>query len=130
MCRMLTSAQPTEDVIAAHPTRRYSDELQIDPSPVAQVLRESILKEAVRLYLTMPQQQYRDETSTSMSVHDNFIVDNYVIEPRRVADALVSRVSRMADERARLRRSLISSVEVVEAPELRDCTVRAHKAHS
>lgn len=65
-----------------------------------------------------------------MSIYDNFIVDNYVIDAPRIADAFLARVNRMADERARLRRSLISSVEVVEAPEFGDCSVRAHKTNS
>lgn len=42
----------------------------------------------------------------------------YVIDPDRVAEALLARIDKMADERARFRRSLIYSVEVIEAPEL------------
>ncbi len=65
-----------------------------------------------------------------MSMLDNFIVDNYVIDAPRIADAFLSRLNRMADERARLRRSLISSVEVVEAPQLKGCSVGSDQACS
>lgn len=37
---------------------------------------------------------------------------NYVVDPDAVAEAIISRVNRMADEHARHRRSLIRSVEV------------------
>lgn len=42
--------------------------------------------------------------------------DQYVVDPLRVAEALLARIEAMADERARFRRSLIHSVEVIEAP--------------
>jgi hypothetical protein len=49
----------------------------------------------------------------------------YVVDPKRVAEALLARIDKMADERARFRRSLIYSVEMIEAPN-GDCfTVRA-----
>lgn len=75
----------------------------------------------------MPQQPSRE---VPMSIVDNYIVDNYVIDAHRIAEAFLARINRMADERARLRRSLISSVEVVEAADISDCAIRAHKTRS
>lgn len=43
--------------------------------------------------------------------------DGYVVDPKRVAEALLERIEAMADERARFRRSLIYSVEMIEAPD-------------
>lgn len=44
-------------------------------------------------------------------------VKNYEVDPERVAEALLAKIDAMADERARFRRSLIYSVEMIEAPE-------------
>jgi hypothetical protein len=38
---------------------------------------------------------------------------NYVVDPEAVAEAIISRVSALADERVQHRRSLITSVEVL-----------------
>lgn len=38
---------------------------------------------------------------------------NYVVDPEAVAEAIISRVSSLADERVQHRRALISSVEVL-----------------
>ena len=46
-----------------------------------------------------------------------FDPDAYVVHPDRVAEALLARIDEMADERARFRRSLIYSVEMIEAPD-------------
>ena len=43
--------------------------------------------------------------------------DAYVIDADRVAEALLARIDKLADERARSRRSLIYSVEMIETPE-------------
>lgn len=43
--------------------------------------------------------------------------DEYVVDPVSVAEALLKRIDAMADERARFRRSLIYSVEMIEAPD-------------
>jgi hypothetical protein len=45
-------------------------------------------------------------------------VDSYEVQPEKVAEALLARIDEMADERARFRRSLIYSVEMIEAPDL------------
>jgi hypothetical protein len=42
-------------------------------------------------------------------------IDQYEVDPDRVAQALLERIDAMADERARFRRSLIYSVEMIEA---------------
>ncbi|MGH2960075.1 MAG: hypothetical protein ACRDKE_10755 [Solirubrobacterales bacterium] len=44
-------------------------------------------------------------------------LDAYVVNPDRVAEALLEKIDAMADERARFRRSLIYSVEMIEAPD-------------
>jgi hypothetical protein len=44
-------------------------------------------------------------------------VDAYEVNPDRVAEALLARIDRMADERAHFRRSLIYSVEMIETPD-------------
>ena len=46
-----------------------------------------------------------------------FDPDAYVVNPDHVAEALLARIDQMADERARFRRSLIYSVEMIEAPD-------------
>jgi hypothetical protein len=46
-----------------------------------------------------------------------FDADDYVVKPDRVAEALLARIDEMADERARFRRSLIYSVEMIETPD-------------
>ena len=46
----------------------------------------------------------------------NEFVANYEVDPDRVAEALLAKIDAMADERARFRRSLIYSVEMIEAP--------------
>jgi hypothetical protein len=51
------------------------------------------------------------------SRRDSRFGDDYVIDPERVAEALLSRIEAMADERARFRRALICSVEMIEAPD-------------
>lgn len=38
---------------------------------------------------------------------------NYVVDPEAVADAIIRRINKLADERARHRRSLMASVEVL-----------------
>ncbi|MBJ7355474.1 MAG: hypothetical protein JHC98_11680 [Thermoleophilaceae bacterium] len=43
--------------------------------------------------------------------------DAYVVDPNRVAEALLARIDELANERARFRRSLIYSVEMIEAPD-------------
>lgn len=48
----------------------------------------------------------------------NAFAENYEIDPDRVAQALLAKIDAMADERARFRRSLIYSVEMIEAPDL------------
>jgi hypothetical protein len=50
---------------------------------------------------------------------------DYVVDPDRVAEALLARIEKLADERARFRRSLIYSVEMIEAPDGDGFTVRA-----
>lgn len=44
-------------------------------------------------------------------------VKNYEVDPQRVAEALLAKIDAMADERARFRRSLIYSVEMIETPD-------------
>lgn len=44
--------------------------------------------------------------------------ENYEVDPDRVAEALLAKIDAMADERSRFRRSLIYSVEMIEAPDL------------
>jgi hypothetical protein len=46
-----------------------------------------------------------------------FDADNYVVQSDLVAEALLARIDKLADERARFRRSLIYSVEMIEAPD-------------
>jgi hypothetical protein len=65
----------------------------------------------------MPQQP-RDEPHRDIHAEELNVMTEYVIDPDRVAEALLARIDKMADERARFRRSLIYSVEVIEAPEL------------
>ncbi|MGK2879081.1 MAG: hypothetical protein ACSLFF_11000 [Solirubrobacterales bacterium] len=43
--------------------------------------------------------------------------DRYVVDAPRVAEALLVRINKLADERARFRRALIYSVEMIETPE-------------
>jgi hypothetical protein len=43
--------------------------------------------------------------------------ESYEVNAARVAEALLARIDQMADERARFRRSLIYSVEMIEAPD-------------
>lgn len=62
---------------------------------------------------------------TSESERDQFLA-SYSIDPVAVAGALVDRVIAMADERARFRRSLMYSVEMIEAPELDFSAGRIH----
>lgn len=57
-----------------------------------------------------------DPAGNSAEPAANF-ADNYKIDPLRVADALVRRVRAMADERARMHRALVYSVEMIEAPD-------------
>jgi hypothetical protein len=52
----------------------------------------------------------------------------YVVDPDRVAEALLARIDRMADERAKMRRSLIYSVEMIETPDVDGRTGSAHQA--
>lgn len=44
-------------------------------------------------------------------------LDAYVVNADRVAEALLAKIDEMADERARSRRSLIHSVEMIETPD-------------
>jgi hypothetical protein len=44
-------------------------------------------------------------------------LDAYVVNAHRVAEALLAKIDEMADERARFRRSLIYSVEMIETPD-------------
>lgn len=44
-------------------------------------------------------------------------VDAYVVNAPQVAEALLAKIDEMADERARFRRSLIYSVEMIETPD-------------
>lgn len=44
-------------------------------------------------------------------------VENYECDSLAVAEALIRRIDAMADERARFRRSLMYSVEVIETPD-------------
>ncbi|MBI2691595.1 MAG: hypothetical protein HYX29_06610 [Solirubrobacterales bacterium] len=44
-------------------------------------------------------------------------VDAYVVNEQRVAEALLAKIDKLADERARFRRSLIYSVEMIETPD-------------
>lgn len=60
-------------------------------------------REAGRLLLSMP-----------LTPND---VDAYVVNAHRVAEALLAKIDEMADERARFRRSLIYSVEMIETPD-------------
>jgi hypothetical protein len=46
-----------------------------------------------------------------------FDADSYEVDADRVAEALLKRVDQLADERARFRRSLIYSVEMIETPD-------------
>ena len=50
-------------------------------------------------------------------------VDAYRVNPVRVAEALLARIDELADERARFRRSLIYSVEMIETPDFNPGTV-------
>lgn len=43
-------------------------------------------------------------------------VASYTVDPVAVAEALIDRVNVLANERARFRRSLMYSVEMIEAP--------------
>ncbi len=45
-------------------------------------------------------------------------VDAYVVNEQRVAEALLAKIDKLADERARFRRSLIYSVEMIETPDI------------
>ncbi len=62
---------------------------------------------------------------TSESERAEF-VSNYRVDPSAVADAFVDRLLEMADERARFRRSLMYSVEVIETPDLDFVAERIH----
>lgn len=53
-------------------------------------------------------------------------VESYECDPMAVAEALLARIDAMADARARFRRSLMYSVEVIEAPELDVVAARVH----
>ncbi len=44
-------------------------------------------------------------------------VDSYSVDAIGVAEALLDRIETLADERARFRRSLMYSVEVIESPD-------------
>lgn len=44
-------------------------------------------------------------------------VENYECDAMAVAEALLNRIDAMADARAKFRRSLMYSVEVIEAPD-------------
>jgi hypothetical protein len=46
-----------------------------------------------------------------------FDANDYVVYPDRTAEALLARVNQLADEHARFRRSLITSVEMIEPPD-------------
>lgn len=48
---------------------------------------------------------------------DNFDL-NYIVDPDAVADALLHRIDQLAEERARYRRALISSAEMVMPADL------------
>lgn len=50
-------------------------------------------------------------------------VENYRVDELRVAEALLARIEHLADERARLRRSLMYSVEMVEAGDFQPAAV-------
>jgi hypothetical protein len=45
-------------------------------------------------------------------------IANYTVDPMPVAEALLAHIDAMADERARFRRSLLFSVEMIETPAL------------
>lgn len=47
----------------------------------------------------------------------HFDADAYVVNPDRVAEALLARIDELAGERGSFRRSLIYSVEMIEAPD-------------
>lgn len=56
----------------------------------------------------------------------NRISPDYSVDPLLVADALIKRLDRLADERAEYRRALIHSVEVIKASDLDDATGLIH----
>lgn len=90
-------------------------QLTPSPSPTAKSSSESpqaLRERSSRVLSTMPKQPCDP-------MHD------YVVDPDRVAEALLARIEKLADERARFRRSLIYSVEMIEAPDGDGFTVRA-----
>jgi hypothetical protein len=50
-------------------------------------------------------------------------VENYRVDEMRVAEAFLARIEKLADERAQLRRSLMYSVEMVEAGDFNSAAV-------
>lgn len=48
-------------------------------------------------------------------------IDDYLVDSQRVAEAMLTRIRSMADERARLLQAVAFSVEMLEAPDLAAC---------
>ncbi|MGH2905739.1 MAG: hypothetical protein ACRDKI_03100 [Solirubrobacterales bacterium] len=60
----------------------------------------------------MPQ-NHGDKPGDPADMNPRQIDINYVVDPEAVAEALIRRVNALADERAKARRALIRSVEVL-----------------
>lgn len=56
----------------------------------------------------------------------NRISPDYTVDPLLVADALIKRLDRLADERAEYRRALIQSVEVIKPGDFDDAAGLVH----
>lgn len=76
-------------------------------------------------FATIPRSSERDFRNVLVTTRDNScdetaradFVANYSFDAMDVARALLERIEKMADQRERFRRSLIFSVEMIEAPD-------------
>lgn len=69
------------------------------------------------MLLTMPDKPIDGPEDAAMTPARPKFTADYNVDPRLVADAMVSRMSRLAEERERHVSALIESVEVLVAPD-------------
>jgi hypothetical protein len=110
------------DVVSPADYRQLDCSAHLVPnSPALQLVqispRSPSEKEVVRLLSAVHHNPCDDSRRASSASGSRFTAD-YVVDSDLVAEALLAKIEELADERARYRRSLIYSVEMIEAPDV------------
>ena len=112
MCRMLPANPATDNSGAARDNRD-------NPHPPTATMLISMPERVSEGNAPQPR-------STEANGAMNRISPDYTVDPLLVADALIKRLDRLADERAEYRRALIHSVEVIKPGDFDDAAGLVH----